>query len=317
MNYTSFINTILALFIMLAIGFLAGRTKIIDSPTSKKLSEILIKISQPALIISSLTSVKYSKETLELAALTFIFGFILHAFLALIAYLACIRVKNLNEQKIMKLLIIFGNTGFIGIPLLSSLIGDIGAFMASFMVSSFNILLWTLGIAILSKDRDDIKLTLRKTLINRGTVPSLIGFLIFVAPAFIPSFTLPAFASSAISSLASLCTPVSLMIIGALLSTRTPRQILGSPKIYYVCAFKLVIIPLAVCVITKLLGFSDVWIIFATAISAMPCATSTTMFAETYDITPSFAAQGAGTSTLFSVATMPMVMWIAQKIIEL
>ena len=77
------------------------------------------------------------------------------------------------------------------------------------------------------------------------------------------------------------------------------------------------IIPVVVCLITKLIGFSDVWIIFATTISAMPCATSTTMLAETYDIDPAFSAQGVGTSTLLSVATMPLIMWMVQKIIEL
>lgn len=316
MNFDSFINTIIALFIMLAVGFVAGKTKIIDSPASKKLSELILKISQPALIIASLTSVSYSPENLKLGLLTFLFGFVLHGFFAVVAFFACMKVKNIDEKKLMNMLLIFGNTGFIGIPLLDSLLGDIGAFMASFMISSFNILIWTLGIVIMGKGRDDIKLTLKKALINKGTVPAAAGLLLFVLPAVFPTFTIPAFASSAISSLASPCTPVSLLIIGALLSTLTPRQMLSAPKIYYVCLFKLMIIPAAVCVITKLIGFSDVWIIFATTISAMPCATSTTMLAETYDINPAFSAQGVGVSTLLSVATMPAIMWLAQRIIE-
>ena len=305
------------MFIMLAVGFFAGKTKIIDAPASKKLSELILKISQPALIIASLTGIGYSPENLRLGLMTFLFGFILHSFFALIAFLACMKVKNIDEQKLMNMLMIFGNTGFIGIPLLFSLIGAIGGFMASFMVVSFNILLWTLGIAILGKGRDDIKLTLKKALINKGTVPAAIGLLLFASPAVFPSFAIPEFALSALSSLSSLCTPVSLLVIGALLSTRTPRQIFASPGIYYVCLFKLIILPLTVCIITKLLGFSDIWIIFATTISAMPCAASTTMLAETYDIDPAFSAQGVGTSTLFSVATMPLIMFVAQKIIEL
>lgn len=317
MDLISFTNTIAALFVMLAVGFLAGKIGIIDSPASKKLSELILKISQPALIIASLTSVSYSPENLKLGLMTFLVGFILHGFFAAVAFAVCIKFKNLDEKKIMNMLIIFGNTGFIGIPLLTSLIGAVGGFMASFMVVSFNTLLWTLGIAILGKGRDDIKLTLKKALVNKGTVPSLIGFVLFLLPALFPTFTIPAFASSALSSLSALCTPVSLLIIGALLSTRTPKQILGSPKIYYVCLFKLFVIPLSVCLITKLLGLDDIWIIFATTISAMPCATSVTMLAETYDIAPAFSAQGVGASTLFSVVSMPLVMWIAQKIIEL
>lgn len=317
MDFNSFVSTIASLFVMLAVGFFAGKLGIIDSPASKKLSELILKISQPALIIASLTSVSYSPENLKLGLCTVLVGFALHGFFALISFVVCVKFKNIDEKKIMNMLMIFGNTGFIGIPLLRSLIGPVGGFMASFMAVSFNILFWTLGIAIFGKDRDDIKLTLKKALINKGTIPSLIGFIVFLIPEFLPSFTVPAFASSALSALSSLCTPVSLLIIGALLSTRTSKQILGSPKIYYVCLFKLVVTPILVCAITKLIGLDEIWIIFATAISAMPSATSTTMLAETYDIAPAFSAQGVGTSTLFSVATMPMVMWIAQKIIEL
>ena len=189
--------------------------------------------------------------------------------------------------------------------------------MASFIVASFNILMWTLGILILGRKRDDIKLTLKKALINKGTIPSLIGFAVFILPAFIPGFRLPPFALSSLSYISSLCTPVSMLIIGALLASRTAKQIFGSGKVYYSCLFTLIVIPLLVCVLMKLMGFSDMWILFATVITSMPSATSVSMLAELYDISPGFSAQCVGTSSLFSIATMPCVIWIAQKIVEI
>jgi predicted permease len=212
---------------------------------------------------------------------------------------------------------VFGNTGFIGIPIMESLFGDVGAFMASFTTASFNILMWTLGIAILSRKRDDIKLTVKKALINKGTVPSIIGFALFMIPAFWQSFRLPTFVMTSLSYVASLCTPVSMLIIGALLAGRTAKQIFGSGKVYYLCVFKLAVIPLVVCVVMKLLGFGEMWILFATALTCMPSATSVSMLAELYDISPGFSAQGVGTTSLLSIATMPCVIFIAQKIIEL
>ena len=212
---------------------------------------------------------------------------------------------------------VFGNTGFIGIPIMESLFGDVGAFMASFIVISFNILMWTLGIAILGRKRSDIKLTLKKALINKGTIPSIIGLGIFVIPAFWEGFRLPTFALSSLSYVASLCTPVSMLIIGALLAGRTFGQIFGSGKVYYLCLFKLVLIPLTVCLVMKLVGFADTWILFATALTCMPSATSVSMLAELYDIFPGFSAQGVGTTSLLSIATMPCIIFLAQKIIEL
>lgn len=317
MNFTALLNTIATLFIMLIVGYIAGKLGIVDGVASKKLSNLIITIAQPALIIYSIVKMQYSAENLELGLKTLALGFAVHLFMGAVAFIACLKIKELNERKILEFSMVFGNTGFIGIPIMESLFGDVGGFMASFIVVSFNILMWTLGIAILGRKRDDIKLTLKKALINKGTIPSVIGFAVFLLPILVPSFKLPSFALSSLSYIASLCTPVSMLIIGALLAGRSFKQIFGSGKVYYLCLFKLIVMPLLVTVIMKLLGFSDMWVLFAAALTSMPSATSVSMLAELYDITPGFSAQGVGTSSLLSIATMPCVIWLAQKIIEL
>ncbi len=317
MNFSALLTTIATLFIMLAVGYFCGKVKIIDSVASKKLSTLIIMVAQPVLIVSSILKIRYSAENITLGAKTLLLGFGLHLFMGLVAFFACIKIKNIDERKIIEFSMIFGNTGFIGIPIMQSLLGDVGAFMASFTLVSFNVLVWILGISILGRKRDDIKLTLKKALINKGTVPSAIGIVIFVIPAFIPSFEVPEFVLSSLSYLASLCTPISMLIIGALLAGRTFGQIFGSAKVYYLCAFKLIVMPLLVGLITNLLGFSDMFVIFSVALCAMPCATIVSMLAELYDISPGFSAQGVGTSSLLSIATMPCVIFLAQKMTEL
>lgn len=317
LDFNSFLNTTAALFLMLALGFAIGKLKIIDSVASKKLSRLILSVAQPALIIHSLTKSGYSVEKLKLGASTFFFGFALILFSAAIAYVACIKIKDLDDRKIMEFAMNFGNAGFIGIPILGSLIGPDGEFMASFFMATFNIMLWTLGISIVARKRSDIKLTPKKIFLNFGTVPSLIGFILFLIPALIPSFRLPTFATQTLSYVSSLCTPISMMVIGALIATVDLKTFFTSPKIYYVCAVKLLVVPLLVCAVMKLIGFGDLWIIFATAISAMPSATAISMFAELYDMKPGFSAQCVGASSLLSIATMPCVIYLAEKIILL
>lgn len=317
MNFSSFLTTIATLFVMLIVGYVAGKTGIIDSVASKKFSALIIKIAQPALIISSIVGVRYSAEMLTLGIKTLALGFALHLFAWGIAFFVCCKIKNVDERKILEFSMVFGNTGFIGIPIMKSLWDEKGAFMAAFIVISFNILMWTVGIAILGRKRSDINLTLKKALINKGTIPSFIGACIFLIPAVFPSFVLPEFVGASLSYVASLCTPVSMLIIGALLAGRSFRQIFGSGKVYYLCLFKLAVIPLTVCLVMKILGFDSFWILFATVLTCMPSATSVSMLAELYDISPGFSAQGVGTTSLFAIATMPCVILLAQKIIEL
>ena len=313
-DFNSFLNTVITMFIILVVGYVLGKTQIIDSVSSKKLSKLIVSVAQPALIINSIIKTHYSADNLKLSLISLAFAFAMHIIMALIAYVACIKIKNLDERKITEFAMIFGNIGFLGIPVLGSLFPENGEFVASFFVVSFNILLWIIGLGIIARKRDDIKITPKKIFINKGTVPTVIGYAIFLIPAFIPNFKLPVVVSSSVSYIASLCTPVSMLIIGALLSTRSIKQIFGSSKVYYLCLFKLIIIPVFFCLILKLLGFSNFWVLFITAVSAMPCASSTSMFAELYDTAPGFSAQGVGTSTLLSVGTMPLVILIANQI---
>ena len=109
-----------------------------------------------------------------------------------------------------------------------------------------------------------------------------------------------------------------MLILGALLSTVSLGKAFTSGKIYFLCLFKLLVIPLTVCFVMKLgslfLPFDPAWIRFATALTAMPSATAVSMYAELYDSAPKFSAQGVGMTSLLSVATMPVVVAVAQLV---
>ena len=326
-DLSGFFSMIAALFLMLALGYFSGKTGIITSTASKNLSRLIIKLGQPALIVYSLVRMEYTEEYLLLGFEIMLFGLILHLILALIAYLAYFRFRDFNERKITEFATVFGNVGFIGIPILESLFGALGAFMAAFFVVSFNLLLWSLGLSILGRKREDIKLTPKKIFINLGTVPSAIGIVLFLAKGLLvprlPEGVGQVIAAcspavmQALSFVASLCAPISTLIIGALLATRTWKQIFGSGKVYYLCFVKLLVIPVAVVTVMWLLGFNQTWILFAAAVIAMPSATVVSMLAELYDITPGYSAQAVGTTSLISLATMPVVIAFAQFIAQL
>ena len=312
-QFTDFFNMILAFFVLLMVGFVAGKTKIVDSVASKKLSALIIKIGQPALIINALIKMEFSAEKLSLGFKTLAFGFAVHIFMAVLAFFAFRGFKNIDEQKLTEFSAIFANVGFLGMPILKSLFKEEGEFMGAFFIVSFNVFLWTWGIMILARKRKDIRLTPKK-LLNFGTVPCMIGFVLYLCCR--PFFQFPTFVMKSLDFTASICTPISMFIIGALLATCTFKQIFGTGKIYYLCAVRLVLMPLIVCGILKLIGL-DNWILFGAAVTSMPSATTVTMLSELYDINPRYSAQAVGTTSLFSIITMPCVMFVAQKLLEL
>ena len=108
-----------------------------------------------------------------------------------------------------------------------------------------------------------------------------------------------------------------MLITGALLATRTPKQIFGSGKIYYFSALKLIGIPLVICVVGKLVGLPADTVLFCTVEAALPSAATITMFSEMYDLSAGYAAQTVGTSSLLSVGTLPLILLVAEWIVKL
>ena len=310
---------IITMFIVLIVGFILGKIKIINETSSKGLSTLIVMVAQPALIINSITSQSYSVENLMLALVAVGLSLLMHCVIALIARLLCMRIKDFDKRKITEFSLVFGNTGFLGIPLFESLLGDRGAFAASFFIVGFNVLLWIIGLGIIARGRDDIKITPKKIFINKGTIASLIGFILFLIPA-IPGaegFVLPEFITKALGYISGLCTPISMLLAGALIARKSLKSIFCTAKIYYLMAFRLIIIPIFFCFVFKIFGFSEFWVAFLTIALGLPSATSTITFAEVFDTSPEYAAQCVGATTLFSIATMPCIALLAQWVCTL
>ena len=316
MNFPALLSINLTLFLLILCGWLCRRWSIIDSLSSKRLSKLILSVGQPMLIVASLNNAEYSPENLKLAGQVTLLGFAIHAVVALFSYLLCKLIKrHFNKAKIFEFSLVFGNCGFIGFPILDSLLGDgFGSFLGSFYVISFHLFFWTWGILIFARGREDIKLTPKKIFLNFGTVPCAIGVLLYFLK---PFFVLPNFLGNFMNYLGSLCTPVSVLVTGALLATISLRQMFCNWKLYLHSLLKLILLPLAVCLITTLIGLPELLILLATAMVAVPCAASVTMLAELYDVEPGYASQTVGMTSILSTATLPVIMLAAEWIVSL
>ncbi len=317
MNFPALLTIVATLFLLMACGFYARKRGIIDDVASKRLSTLIIRIGQPMMIISAMVKAEFSMDNLKDGLLYIGIGLVLHALMAGMAFLCCGGFRDLDERKITEFSLVFTNTGFIGFPIMEALFGPKGLFLASFYVISFHLFIWSWGIAILARGRSDIKLTVRKIFVNLGSIPCLIGILLYMAVIPFPGFVLPEFIAKFMEYLSNLCTPISVLVTGALLATRTVKQIFGSGKIYAFSALKLVVFPLVICGLGKLIGLPAEMVLFCTVEAALPAAASITMFSEIYGLNSGYASQTVGTSSLLSVGTLPLVLLAAQWIVSL
>ena len=315
MNFSNFLSVIVTLFLLLACGFVCRKLGIIDTTASKKLSQLIISVGQPMLIISALNNADYSAENLQIALWSTVIGFVLHTVLGLASFLICRKFKYSDIGKIFEFSLVFANVGFIGFPILDSIFGGgLGSFMGAFYVISFHLFIWTWGIFILSRGRDDIKLTPKKILLNYGTVPVAIGVVIYLLK---PLFVLPDAVGSFMNYLSGLCTPISVLITGALIATVPIVSTLKNKRIYLHSALKLIVFPVAVCLLAKLCGLNDTYVLLCTIMAGLPSASTITMLSELYEIEPVYASQTVGVGSLLTTATLPCVVLFAQWVISL
>lgn len=316
MDFTALNTVVATLAVIMAVGFICRKAGIIDDVASKKLSALILKVGQPAMIINALSKAEYSSENLKIAGIMVVAGFVFHLVMFLLAHCAALPLKKVpDEQKITELSLIFANSAFIGFPIFEALLGPQGLFLASFLTISFNVLFWTLGLGIFARGRDDIKITIKKVLLNFGTVPCVIGFALYLLKHPAIGFEMPKFLGDSLQYLNNLCTPISVLIIGSLIATQSVKKMVCSWKIYYVNLVRLIALPIIIALICKICHVPELYAIFFSAAAALPIASSVTMLSETYNLDAGYSSLCVGTTSLLSVLTLPLILQLVEKIL--
>ena len=303
-------ESVAAMFLMVIVGFAARKFKLFGDDTSKAISKIIITVGQPFLMISALINAEYSLDNLKYGGSVILVGIGVFVVSGVISRLNASLIKDKDKSAIAEYAGMFANSGFMGIPLLTAMFGQLGAFWCAFFVIVFNVVCWTWGMFILHRACPDIKVSVKNMFINFGTVPALIGFVLYCL-----NIAYPAPVKNAVTTIGSLCTPLSMLIVGGLISTIPFKKLLSDIHVYMLCAVRLVVIPLAVALICGLVGLDHDLSVFAVVISSLPSASNTSVFAERYGIAPTFAAKCVGMATLLSAVTVPGILWFADKFI--
>ena len=311
-NTTDLIHTVITLFIIVIISWAATKAKLINDTFTKGFSTFIICVAQPFMIMNSLSEVEFSFENLKKGFTVTGLGFISLAVCAAVGFLAVKPFKNSDDRKIGTFGLVFANTGFMGIPVLKSLFGDIGGFYGAFFIITFHATLWTYGMILLSKGRTDIKVKPLNLLVNYGTIPAIIGIILYMLP-----FDLPVPVSHAMSMMSSICAPGSMVIVGSIVASMPLRELFLDWKAYYISAIRLLALPALVCSLCVLFRLSDEMVYLFTTLTALPCATNCSMYAQKYDISTKFAAKLSSLTTLLSAATVPLMIGFASLLLKI
>ena len=301
MNMTTIITQMAVLFLVLALGYVGNKTKILNAQSNKLLSRLVLNIALPCTILSSVIDGAVTASGSQALLFT---GYVLVSF-ALFFLLAWL-VPNLlrfprEDYGLIRSLMIFGNVGYMGYPVMQAVYGNGALFYVTLVNIPFNMLAFTVAIIMIAKKKVklDLKFLLAPTLITQ-----VVAVVIFAAHIVMPKFVVDTAAM-----VGRMTTPGAMLVIGSTLADIRFRDVFSEFRLYPVILMKLIVIPAATWLILHFF-VPDAEMLGILLIEAgMPTATIVTMFSLQYDGNEKLAAKGVFLTTLFSVATIPLLLY--------
>jgi len=300
MDNSQLINQVIVLFIIMAVGFYAKKKKFLNIASDKGLSELLLNITLPFMIITSF-NIKYEIEMANNAQKILLYSFLIHISLVFISKALFFKFPK-NKQQVFRFITIFSNVGFMGYPVLESIYGGVGVFYAAIFNIPFNILVWTVGVMLFTGEKD-FK-SMRKALANPALIAVIIGIVLFVT-----SIRLPIPIESSLKIVGSTTTPISMIIVGSMLGEMKFKDAFSNISVYYAAIVRLFIVPIIIYVVLKLLKVDELLINICVILEAMPAAVMAAIIAEKYDGDNLLASQCVFITTIVSGISIPIIIF--------
>ncbi len=314
------IFTVLSLIALAVPGFILAKCKMLGEKASSTLSNLVLYVCQPAMVIMGFQSTSFSSDIavnmLIVAGLTLAVHLIMTAIMFI-----CVRNKD-NSAKLncLRVASIFGNCGFMGFPMIQSLFSNSPAqygeavIYCAVVVAVFNVLSWTLGVYVLTKEKKNV--SIKKVLLNPTIISVVVGLLIFVI-AKVPLRDIFAENSNgdlimskilnSVDLLGNAVTPLAMIVIGINLAGANIKQIFLDKTAYWCCFYKLIVATVVSILLVTFLPINPVIKYVMFFLMAVPSAASSALFAVKYDCDPDSASIMVLLTSILSMATIPLM----------
>ena len=298
---------VLEMFLMILAGFICFKTGVIKEEGKKALSDLLLYLVVPAMIVNSYLVEHDSSMTGNLVRML-IYSILMVGTGLVITYAVLFSKKN-KDRGIMRFACGFSNAAYMGFPLIQAMYGSEGVLYASVYVTVFNILLWTVGIVYVSESMS-FKELLKKIVTCPPIISVAVGLVIFLARIPVADVLKDTF-----NVVGGMNTPLSMIITGITISQFPLLSILKDKRVYFTVILRMFIIPVICTLVMYLIHARGMVAVITIILEACPCAAITTLFAIKFGHDQKLAVGAVTLSTLISIITLPCLALLAGEII--
>ncbi len=304
------------LFIIIALGFLCQRIKLLTEEANKCMADIVMYFVTPCVIINAFSATLYPREELlgilKNIALVALIAVAVHVVMILAVTLV-FRFKDEGKKRLMRFAAVFSNAGFIALPLAQALIdtpeSHEGALYAAVYLAVFNIALWTWGYADMSGESAG---SWKKIALNPGIIGVVVGLVFFTSPLYVTvggeaGLRLPSVPADAISALSALNLPLPMLMVGFYLGKADLIAAFRDGWSYFCIALRLLVFPLAALGVLYLCGVRGNVLLVSVIGACAPVGATATIFAAKFGRDTELSVRLVSLSTVLSLLTMPLI----------
>ncbi|WP_373166577.1 AEC family transporter [Agathobaculum sp. Marseille-P7918] len=293
---------IVVLFLLMGVGYASNRLHIMTKESERLFSRVLVNLTCPALILSSVTT---SGRLDSGWALLHILGVAVSYFVILpvvARLLACLlRVPAVYRAEYESMLI-YSNLGFMGIPVISAVLGTDAILYITIFMAVFNVSVFSYGTILLQPAEQKAgNLPLRK-MINPGTVSAALALVLYAL-----DIQLPDLIYQPVSLLGNVTTPLAMLVVGSSLAGQPLRVVLREMSMLPFTACRLILLPLLTLAVCRPFVADPFLVGTLTLVSAMPVASNVVMISSELGRDTDYISKGVFFSTLFSIVSIPLV----------
>ncbi|MCM1158381.1 MAG: AEC family transporter [Bacteroidales bacterium] len=318
MEYFHIVISQIIIFVIYAvIGVIAVKTKLLDEAGLDVISRLVIKITLPIMIFhNTLTgaTVEQFMHTTSVIWLT--------AVMYASMYVVSFGLKKLfrltgDRGKVFHANTMFGNIGFMGIPILAAFFPENGMLYIALFTVVDQLVLWTVGVQLtlpeggdgMPEEHGEKQPFFRKT-VEKLVNPATIAITLAVIGIF-ADVKLPDELDVALGKVGGITSPLAMIYIGALFCYTDIKGSLKQKEFYGTVLVKMILYPIAFYVLMGLFSGVNQDVRLAMAIlSALPTMTSIAMLAKSQKSDGEYSAGGVFVTTLCSVVTLPLVCYV-------
>ena len=294
------LEVMVILFIIVVLGYALCKLDYMGDKFDQKLSSIVIDVTCPALILSSVMGTELPDRSLILPLLGV--GFLTYVVLLVFGFWVPQFVsKDRDEQGMIGFALMFANVGFIGYPIVSSIFGAKAVFYAALLNMPNTFFIFTAGVMLVKGEYSVRKLNL-KLLFSPAMIAAFVAALLVALDVHTPEIV-----ARPVTMVGNITVPAALMIIGSSMARLPLHDIIGSPKVYVASVVRLGVVPLSLYFLFKVCGVSDIVNEINTVVIAMPVASFGTMFCMKYGRNPALMTEMTFITTVGSIFTIPLI----------